>query len=138
MKGLRALNEPMIGDGLVKSDKDDTFWMAAMMPKGEKLDVKNLKQQAAVPLSSFLRFDPWTDQVLTLHTAFEPILSASDKMPFEVTPVYLKLSYYKPPVLAPADTAPAAPPADPNGAPTTPAQPTVAPANPTTSPTQQN
>ena len=138
VKGLRALNEPMIGDGLVKSDKDETFWMAAMMTKGEKLNVKNLKQQAAVPLSSFLRFDPWTDQVLTLHTAFEPILSASDKMPFEVTPVYLKLSYYKPPVLVPAETAPAAPPADPNGAPTPPAQPTAAPANPTTSPTQQN
>ena len=135
IKGLKALNEPMIGDGLVKGDNDPTFWMAALMPKGEKLDVKNLKQQAAVPLSSFLRFDPWTDQVLTLHTAFEPILSASDKMPFEVTPVYLKLSYYKAPVMAPVESAPAAPPADPNGAPPTPAQPTAAPANPTTSPT---
>jgi hypothetical protein len=98
IKGLKALNEPLIGDGLVKSDTDPTFWLAALIPKGEKLDVKDLKQQAAEPLSSFLRFDPWTDQVITMHTAFEPILSASDKMPFEVAPVYLKLSYYKPPV----------------------------------------
>ncbi len=116
IKGLRALNEPMIGDALVKSDNDQTFWMAALMPKGEKLDVKNLKQQGAVPLSSFLRFDPWTDQVVTMHTAFEPILNASDKMPFEVSPVYLKLSYYKPPA-APAATPAAdtaAPTADPN------------------------
>ena len=105
VKGLKALNEPMIGDGLVKGDNDTTFWMAALLPKADKLDVKDLKQQAAVPLSSFLRFDPWTDQVLTLHTAFEPILSPSDKMPFEVTPVYLKLSYFKPPA-APVDPGP--------------------------------
>ena len=110
IKGLKALNQPMIGDGLVKSDTDSSFWLQALMPKGEKLDVKDLKQQAAVPLSSFLRFDPWTDQVITMHTAFEPILSASDKMPFEVSPVYLKLSYYKAPaeVPAPPPAAPAA------------------------------
>ncbi len=112
IKALKALNEPMIGDGLVKGENDTNFWMGALMPKAEKLDVKNLKQQAAVPLSSFLRFDPWTDQVITLHTAYEPLLSASDKMPFEVTPVYIKLSYFKPAV----DAAPPAG-ADPNAAP---------------------
>jgi hypothetical protein len=105
IKSLRALNEPMIGDGLVKSDTDQTFWLASLMPKADKLDVKNLKQQGAVPLSSLLRFDPWTDQLIVMHSAFEPILSASDKMPFEVTPVYIKLGYYK----NPADAAPATP-----------------------------
>jgi hypothetical protein len=146
IKSLRALNEPMIGDGLTKSETDQTFWLASLMPKADKLDVKNLKQQAAVPLSSFLRFDPWTDQMITMHTAFEPILSASDKMPFEVTPVYIKLGYYKnpadvpPPAAAPAApavdaTAPAAAPAatpppaaDPNAAPA--AAPTVPPPPP--------
>ncbi|MGH9596421.1 MAG: hypothetical protein ACRD3K_06445 [Edaphobacter sp.] len=100
VKSLKALNEPMIGDGLVKSDDDPTFWMAAIESKGPKLDMKDLKQQAAMPLASFLRFDPWTDQVFVMHTAFEPLLTAADKMPFEVEPVYLKLSYYKPPVEA--------------------------------------
>ena len=33
VKTLKALNEPMIGDGLVKSDNDPTFWMAAIMPR---------------------------------------------------------------------------------------------------------
>lgn len=96
LKGLAALNTPMIGDGLTKSDKDTSFWMQGVMNKGAKLDMKDLKQEAAMPLGSFLRFDPWTDQVIQLHTAFEPILNARDKMPFEVTPVYLKLSYYNP------------------------------------------
>jgi hypothetical protein len=97
-----------------------------MMPKGEKLNVKDLKQQAAEPLSSFLRFDPWTDQLITMHTAFEPILSPSDKMPFEVSPVYLKLSYYQPPVSPAAAPAPAAPAAETPAAtppPTTPSNP---------------
>ena len=102
VKSLTALNEPMIGDGLVKSDTDPTFWMQAMVAKGEKLDMKDLKQQAAMPLSSFMRFDPWTDQVIVLHSAYEPLLTAADKMPFEVEPVYLKLSYYKAPEAAAA------------------------------------
>jgi hypothetical protein len=131
VKSLKALNEPMIGDGLVKSDTDPTFWMQAMMAKGQKLDVKDLKQQAAMPLSSFLRFDPWTDQLFVMHSAFEPLLSAADKMPFEIEPVYLKLSYYK----APAEPA-AAPtttsPADPAAAPATPTS--TAPADNTAAP----
>jgi hypothetical protein len=94
VKSLKALNEPLIGDGLVKSDNDPTFWMAAMMSKGPKLDMKDLKQQAAMPLSNFLRSDPWTDQVVVMHSSYAPLLAVSDEMPFEVTPVYLKLGYY--------------------------------------------
>jgi len=132
VKTLTALNTPVLGDALIKSDKDTTFWMAAMLPKSIKLDMKDLKQQAAMPLASFLRFDPWTDQVVQMHTSFEPILSERDKMPFEVAPVYMKLSYYKPPQApAPAAAAASAPAADPSAAPpaSTPATPaTPAPA----------
>jgi hypothetical protein len=118
IKGLKALNDPMIGDALIKGDNNQTFWLAALMPKGDKLNVKDLKQQAAVPLSSFLRFDPWTDQVVALHSGFEPILSPSDKMPFEVTPVYIRLAYFKPPAdPAAAPPAGSAPAADANAAP---------------------
>jgi hypothetical protein len=85
--------------------------------------MKDLKQQAAMPLASFLRFDPWTDQVFVMHSPFEPLLTAADKMPFEVEPVYLKLSYYK----APADATPA-PAAAPPAATTPPADNTAAPA----------
>lgn len=104
IKALTALNEPMLGDSLVKDPKTRTLWLQSLEGKGNKLDMANLKQNAAMPLSSFLRFDPWTDQVVQMHTAFEPLLSARDKMPFEVTPVYLKLAYYKAPA-TPADQA---------------------------------
>ncbi len=62
--------------------------MQAITAKGPKLDMKDLKQQAAMPLASFLLFDPWTDQVFVMHSPFEPLLTAADKMPFEVEPVY--------------------------------------------------
>jgi hypothetical protein len=131
LKGLSALNTPMIGDALIKSDKDPTFWMQAMVAKGTKLDMKDLKQQAAMPLASFLRFDPWTDQVIKMNFSFEPIINERDKMPFEVEPVYLKLAYYTTPAPpaapapAPAATAPA-PAAD--AAPATSVPDTAAPA----------
>ena len=95
-KALLSLNAPMLGDALVKSDVNPTFWMAPLIAKGPKLDVKDVKQQAAMPLDSFLRFDPWTDQVAIMHSSFEPILGAPDKMPLEVAPIYLKLSYFEP------------------------------------------
>lgn len=106
-KALTALNEPMIGDSLMKDSKTKVFWLQALVGKGQKLDMKDLKQNAAMPLGAFLRFDPWTDQVIQTHAAYEPLLSSRDKMPFEVTPVYLKLAYYKPPVSA-SDVAAAA------------------------------
>ena len=73
-----------------------------------------------MPLASFLRFDPWTDQVVQMHYALEPIINERDKMPFEVEPVYLKLTYYTPPAppAPPAAAAPAAAaPATDTGAP---------------------
>jgi hypothetical protein len=124
LKGLTALNTPVIGDALIKSDKDPTFWMQAMVPKGIKLDVKDLKQQAAMPLASFLKFDPWTDQVVQMHPSGEPIINERDKMPFEVEPIYLKLAYYA------APAAPAAAPAAAAAAAKAPADP--APADPAT------
>ena len=135
LKGLTALNTPMIGDALIKSDKDPTFWMQAMVPKGIKLDMKDLKQQAAMPLASFLRFDPWTDQVVQMHTSFEPIINERDKMPFEVEPVYLKLTYYAPPVAPSA--APAAAAAAPAAATAPAADAAPAPATAAADPTAQ-
>jgi len=133
---LPTLNEAIIGDALIKNEKDYTFWMGALTSQGGKLDMNDLNQNAAMPLASFLKTDPWTDQVIQKHARYEPLLSARDKMPFEVTPVYLKLTYYvapeaptAPATAAPATgAAPAAPAADQNAAPAAPAAPAAAPA----------
>ncbi len=141
-KGLHALTEPQIGDGLTK--EDGTFWMQALVSKAPKLNNTDLQQQAAMPLSQLLRFDPWTDKVIQLHSAYAPLLSSRDKLPFEITPVYLKLAYWQPPA-PPAAPAPAAPTTGDNstapaGAPTpgtTAATDTAAPAAPAATPPQQ-
>ncbi|MBB5064668.1 hypothetical protein [Granulicella mallensis] len=102
-KGLPELNKPQIGDGLLKPD--GTFWMQAIVSKGPKLDNNDLKQQGAMPLGQYLRYDAWTDQVIQMHTTYEPLLSSRDKIPFEITPVYQRLAYWQPtaaPVAAPA------------------------------------
>jgi len=125
-KALKSLIEPQIGDSLVKPD--GTFWLQAMVSKAPKLNDKDIKQQAAMPLGSFLKFDAWTDQVLQMHTTYEPLITQRDKMPFEVTPVYLKLTLYQPPAPPPA-AAPAAAPAPAAAQPgTTPGDATAAPA----------
>ena len=103
-KGLHALTDPQIGDGLLKPD--GTFWYQALVAKGPKLNNTDLAQQAAMPLAQLLRFDPWTDKVIQLHSAYAPLLSSRDKLPFEITPVYLKLAYWQPPA-PPAPPAPA-------------------------------
>jgi hypothetical protein len=94
---------------------DGSFWMQAIISKGPKLNPADLTQQAALPLGSFLKFDPWTDQVIVLNiNALTPLLSPRDKYPFEIMPLYFKLSEYKAP--APAADAPAAAPAAPAAA----------------------
>ena len=106
-KGLHALDDPQLGDSLLKTD--GTFWMQAIVSKAPKLNNTDLKQQAAVPLNSFLRNDPWTDQVIKMNAAPEPLLSARDKLPFEITPVSVSLSYWKDPSAVPAPAAAADP-----------------------------
>jgi hypothetical protein len=79
--------------------------MQALIAKSPKLNNTDLKQQAAEPLNSYLRNDPWTDQVVKLNAVPEPLLSARDKLPFEVTPISVNLSYWKAPIDPDAATA---------------------------------
>ena len=123
-KGLLALDDPQLGDSLFKTD--GTFWMQAIVSKAPKLNNTDLKQQAAVPLNSYLRNDPWTDQVIKLNAAPEPLLSARDKLPFEITPVSVSLSYWKDPAAA-VPTPAAAPAAAGSPAAATATTPAVAP-----------
>jgi len=130
VKGLKSLTEPQIGDSLLKPD--GTFWLQAMVSKAPKLNDKDIKQQAAMPLGSFLKFDAWSDQVLQMHTTYEPLISQKDKMPFEITPVYLKLTLYQPPAQPAAAPAPATTQVPADG--TQPAPPATTPGDNTTTP----
>jgi hypothetical protein len=113
-KELKALTTPQIGDSLLRAD--GTPWLADLTKTSPKLDMDKLDQIAALPLGSHLKIDPWDDRVLQLNVKPVPLLNARDKMPFEVTPVFFRLTRYTEPAPAAASPAAVAPPASDSGA----------------------
>lgn len=99
-KQLTALLTPRLGDSLLKAD--GTPWMSGFLNRGPKLNMDDLTQQAALPLGSHLKFDPWDDKVYALNLRADPILNPGDKMPLELTPVYFRLQRYQAAAQAPA------------------------------------
>jgi hypothetical protein len=97
-KQLTALNTPRLGDSLLRPTGEP--WMNALISKAPKLDINKLDQIAALPLGSQLKIDAWDDRVIALHARQAPIMNARDKMPFEVTPVFFRLTRYTAPVVA--------------------------------------
>jgi hypothetical protein len=112
---LKALTTPQLGDSLLRPD--GTPWLADLSKSSPKLDMDKLDQIAALPLGSHLKIDPWEDRVLQLNVKPVPLLNARDKMPFEVTPIFYRLTRYTEPGAAQtpaapdAGTTPATPPA---------------------------
>jgi hypothetical protein len=143
-KELKALMTPQIGDSLLRPD--GTPWLAALSQGSPKLDMDKLDQIAALPLGSHLKIDGWDDRVVQLNVKPVPLLNARDKMPFEVTPIFYRLTRYTEPApvsaAAPDSAAPAAPangqatPATGQATPATgPATPATGQANPGSDPT---
>ena len=91
---IPSLLTPQLGDSLLQSNGQP--WLAEFQKGAPTLQVNNLQQIAALPLGSRLKVDAWDSRVYLLHTAPETITRASEKMPFQVTPVFYKLTRYKP------------------------------------------
>jgi len=91
-KQLKALNTPMLGDSLLRPD--GTPWMTQLAQMAPKINWNDMSQIPALPLGSWIKVDPWDDRVRMLNAKRYAPLSAADKMPFEVTPVYFKLQRY--------------------------------------------
>jgi hypothetical protein len=108
------LTTPQLGDSLLRAD--GTPWLVDLTKNAPKLDMNNLGQIAALPLGSRLKIDPWDDKVVPLNVKSVPLLNARDKMPFEVTPIFFRLTRYTEPVAAPTPTAGAAATAPDTGA----------------------
>ncbi|MGB6609178.1 MAG: hypothetical protein WBE63_05545, partial [Acidobacteriaceae bacterium] len=101
---VHALLTPRLGDSLVSAS--GVPWLAAFQQQAPALQIGNLQQIAALPLGSHLRIDPWTDEVFSLHFGPVQLVSARDKMPFQVTPIYYRLQRYVPPELKSSASAP--------------------------------
>ena len=91
-KVLKALNTPTLGDSLLKPD--GTPWMAALENGAPKLEPDNPAQIAALPMGSWLKTDPSLDTVSMLDARRYAPMNASEKQPFEVTPVFYRLQRF--------------------------------------------
>jgi hypothetical protein len=79
------LGNPLAEGGSITRLKD-------LSNKGPALDNNKLDQVAALPLGGRIKIDPWDDKAEMVKTAPVAITSARDKMPFEVTPFYPRLT----------------------------------------------
>ncbi len=68
--------------------------MAGLATGAPALDWNKLDQIAALPLGGRVKLNPWDDKVEIVKAQPVAITSARDKMPFEVTPFFPRLSRY--------------------------------------------
>ncbi|MGA8489599.1 MAG: M48 family metalloprotease [Terriglobales bacterium] len=88
---LSALLTAHLGNSFV-NDKGQLIRLSALANTGPALDPTKLDQIAALPLGGRVKLNPWTDRVELIKAAPVGIISARDKMPFEVTPFFPRLS----------------------------------------------
>jgi hypothetical protein len=94
-KALPALINPHIGNSVFISDQ--------LLNAGPALAPDKLDQIAALPIGARLKLDPWTDRVDLLKAKPVALLSAREKMPFEITPFEPFLTRYEKAASASAD-----------------------------------
>jgi hypothetical protein len=81
---------PHIGNTMVKGSQVKR--MADLKQGAPKLEITKVDQIAALPLGGRVRVDPWAAKIELSKAKSVALLSAREKMPFEVTPVYLYLT----------------------------------------------
>lgn len=91
---LPALIRPHFGNRLAK--RDQLYRMTQIMDAAPELDPTSLEQTAALPLSGRVKLDPWSASVELMNNNRPPLLSAREKMPFQVTPLMPYLARYDP------------------------------------------
>ena len=66
--------------------------MASLASGAPALEARDVKQIAALPLGGRIKLDPWSDQLTIQKNRSVRLLSAREKMPFELTPMFPYLS----------------------------------------------
>jgi Peptidase family M48 len=88
---LSSLLTAHLGNGFT-DEKGQINRLTALMTMAPSLDESKLDQIAALPLGGRIKLDPWQDRVEMVKAAPVSITSARDKMPFEVTPFFPRLT----------------------------------------------
>jgi hypothetical protein len=82
---VQNLTTPRMGNGLADGQK--VTRMAELINSAPELEMRKLDQIPALPLGGRIKIDPWDDRVELVKAQPVPLLSAKEKMPFEVTPL---------------------------------------------------
>lgn len=85
-KELKQLISPQLGN--------EVFFASQLLQSAPALQPGNKVQITALPMGSRIKVDPWSDGVSLMKTTPKALLSARDKMPFEVTPLVPYLTRY--------------------------------------------
>jgi hypothetical protein len=89
---LPALITPQFGTRMAR--KDSVLRMSALLQSAPALQPNDVTQVAALPLGSRIKLNPWDDTVELKKSKAVPLLSAREKMAFEVTPMIPHLARY--------------------------------------------
>jgi hypothetical protein len=103
---LSALLTAHLGNNLSDS-KGQITRLSALMGSAPTLDESKLDQIAALPLGGRIKLDPWGDHVEMIKAAAVSYTSVRDKMPFEVTPFFPRLTRLGSGAATTAENAPA-------------------------------
>jgi hypothetical protein len=105
---LPNLIHPHLGNALMEGDE---LRLAELTKSAPELEITRLDQIAALPLGSRVKIDPWSDRVELLKVKPAPVRLASEKIPFEIAPVfpYLKRVQDAPTLTPPTPAPPPAP-----------------------------
>jgi hypothetical protein len=82
---LPNLIRPHLGNSLAAGK---SMRMSALLASAPELDVRRTDQIAALPLGGRIKLDPWSDNVELAKAKPVPLVSAREKMPFEITPFF--------------------------------------------------
>jgi hypothetical protein len=88
-KSLTALINPRLGNSV--------YIASQLTGTAPSLDPSKLDQISALPIGARIKLDPWSDHVELVKAKPVPLLSAREKMPFEVTPFMPFLTRYQKP-----------------------------------------
>ncbi len=82
---LKNLIRPHLGDSLLNGNATK---MSSLMTASPQFDPKKTDQVAALPLGGRVKVDPWNNQIELIKTKAVAFTTASEKMPFVVTPFF--------------------------------------------------
>lgn len=84
------LIKPLLGNRMADTHKD--LRLSGLMDLAPQLEMRDKNQISALPLGSRIKVDPWSDQLRLLKAQNISLISAKEKMPFQITPFIIYLT----------------------------------------------